>query len=222
VRINQFVARATGLSRRDADTAITAGRVSIGNRTAVLGETVEAGAAVALDNQPLSPPGTLHYVLMNKPIGYICSRAKQGKEPTIYDLLPASLQKLRIAGRLDADSSGLLVLSDDGDFIQRYSHPSAGKTKVYELELSRRFIAHDGERMAAGIPLRDGVSFVKVEAASGSRVTVSMEEGRKRQLRRTFGALGYSVRRLHRIKVGEFQIGALPSGQWEEVQVPHQ
>jgi 23S rRNA pseudouridine2605 synthase len=222
MRINQFLASATGVSRRNADELVAAGRVEVDGLVAELGQTIYRGSEVLLDGKPVTPAGTHHYVVLNKPEGYVCSRRRQGKAPTIYELLPGNFQNLRLTGRLDADSSGLLLLTDDGPFIQQMSHPSNGKNKLYQITLSRPFISRDGERMAAGIELTDGLSVIKIQESKKEVVTVSMEDGRNRQLRRTFGALGYRIKRLHRIKIGPYDIGDLEPGAWKEIEVPKQ
>jgi 23S rRNA pseudouridine2605 synthase len=216
MRINQYVAQASGISRRQADAAITAGRVTVDGRPASLGEAIAQDAAVALDGHTLHPLTTHHYLLFHKPAGYVTSRVRQGDDPHIYELLPAEWQRLRPAGRLDRDSSGLLILTDDGPFIQTMTHPSSGKRKVYELVLTKPLTAADRRHLEAGVELTDGPSRLHVEAANGAEVTVSLGEGRNRQIRRTLGALGYGIRRLHRTAIGPYEIGSLAAGQWQE------
>jgi 23S rRNA pseudouridine2605 synthase len=216
MRINQYVAAATGLSRRQADDAIVAGRVTIDGQLATLGTTVIEGADVLLDDQPVRPPATHRYVILNKPEGYVTSRAQQGSDPTIYELLPPALHRLRPAGRLDRESSGLIILSDDGPFIHRLTHPSFDKAKVYDLTLSVPLAQADRRRLERGVKLDDGPSRVEVRAVSGKHVTVALSEGRNRQLRRTFGALGYGIERLHRTSIAGYELGGLASGQWQE------
>ena len=220
MRINQFVAATSGLSRRAADAAITAGQVNINNQMAVLGQSVAPTDRVTYAGKILTPPATRTYILLNKPAGYVCSRARQGSNPTVYDLLPPSLGTLRIAGRLDLESSGLLILSDDGDFIQQLSHPSNGKTKRYELTLGSPLSSADHAKLNRGIKLRDGTSFVKVISVTDKSLVVSLEEGRNRQLRRTFGTLGYTVERLNRVSIGSYQLGSLASGAWQKIAAP--
>jgi 23S rRNA pseudouridine2605 synthase len=218
MRINQFVSAASGLSRRQADAAITAGRVSISGRSAVLGESVTDTASVTLDGRPLHPPVTHQYVIFNKPEGYVTSRVRQGDDPHIYELLPPELRRLRPAGRLDRDSSGLLILTDDGALIQQLTHPSHHKDKTYELSLTRPLTDDDRTRLEAGVKLTDGPSVLRVGRVRGREVTVTLSEGRNRQIRRTLGALGYGIQRLHRIAVGPYQLGTLPAGEWQEFQ----
>jgi 23S rRNA pseudouridine2605 synthase len=217
VRINQFVAGATGLSRRAADTAITAGRVIVDGKVAKLGQTVTDSASVTLDGQPITLTTTHTYIMLNKPAGYVASRVRQGDDPTLYDLLPPDYRKLRTVGRLDRDSSGLILLTDDGAFIQTHTHPSFEKEKVYELTLTHPLTPADRQWLEAGVKLTDGPSRLKVTAATGQEVTVSLSEGRNRQIRRTLGALGYTITRLHRTHMGRYSLGDLPSGNWKAI-----
>ncbi len=217
MRVNQFISAASGISRRAADAAIVAGRVQINGTVATLGLVIAPHQIVLLDGAPLALPTRHTYIVFNKPAGYVTSRARQGKAATIYDLLPAKFHRLRPVGRLDRDSSGLLMLTDDGDFIQRHTHPSFQKRKVYELTLARPLENGDVTKLQEGVLLSDGVSRVTVAQHAGSEVTIELGEGRNRQLRRTFGALGYGVVRLHRLQMGETKLGALEPGAWAEL-----
>lgn len=136
MRINQFVARASGLSRRAADAAITDGQVKIGERVAVLGDQVTTGESVTLVGKPLQLPSD-HTIMLYKPVGYVTSRRQQGATPTIYALLPEELHDLKPVGRLDRDTSGLLLLTNNGELAQQLQHPSSGKTKRYLVWLGQ-------------------------------------------------------------------------------------
>lgn len=216
MRINQFVASSTGLSRRAADTKIAEGRVLVNGHPAMLGQPVQAGDSVTFDGLDLKPRSTQTYVILHKPEGYISSRTRQSDDPTLYELLPEKYHTLRIAGRLDRDSSGLIILSDDGPFIQKLTHPSADKTKRYELTLESALSDTDRLTLERGVPLTDGISRITIKSVVGKTVIVSLSEGRNRQLRRTFGALGYTITKLHRTNVGPFAIDGLARGAWAE------
>ncbi len=214
MRINQYVAAATGLSRRAADTAVTAGRVTIDGKVAILGQIVGPNAKVTLDKATVSLPATHTYIMLHKPAGYVTSRARQGRIPTIYELLPPPYSRLRPAGRLDQESSGLLLLSNDGLFIQHLTHPSYGKTKRYELTLDCPVTTNHQQELEEGVDLTDGPSRLHVVASHGRTLTVELAEGRNRQIRRTMGALGYTISRLHRTEVGPFCLDQLKPGTW--------
>lgn len=218
MRINQYVANASGLSRRAADAAVKAGRVTLDGRAAEVGEHVSLHQVVTLDGTLLAPKVRFTYIALHKPVGFISSHARQGAAPTLYELLPPEHQALRIAGRLDRDSSGLIVLSDDGNFIQALSHPNRGKYKQYDLTLDKPISLADQERLTRGVILKDGPSKVQVLRTKGTHLTVQLHDGRNRQLRRTFGALGRTIYRLHRTHVGIIKLADLASGQWRPLQ----
>ena len=129
MRINKFVALATGMSRRTADQAIAEGRVAVNGRPPTAGQQVTDEDQINLDGQTLQKPAATT-IMMNKPVGYVVSRDGQGSQ-TIYDLLPEEYQGLKPIGRLDKDSSGLLLLTNDGTLAQELTHPKYHKQKVY-------------------------------------------------------------------------------------------
>jgi len=212
MRLNQYVAAASRLSRRGADEAISAGRVTVNGQPGVVGAVVGETSTVTLDGTVLTVPTELYYVTLHKPKGYVVSRTKQGNAPTIYELLPPELQAVNPVGRLDKDSSGLLLLSNDGNFLNRAMHPSSGKEKIYELSLNRAVTANNLKRLQEGIELEDGISHVHVISSNGADITVGLQEGRNRQLRRTAEAIGYRVKRLHRVQFGAVKLGDLKPG----------
>jgi 23S rRNA pseudouridine2605 synthase len=210
MRINKFIALATGLSRRAADAAVTEGRVKINERLARTGDQVEPTDVVVLDNRPITPDVKRVTIALNKPEGYICSREGQGSK-TIYDLLPKELRHLKPVGRLDKNSSGLLLLTNDGELAHQLTHPSFQKEKVYEVELDKPLSSDDQRHIEAGIELEDGVSKLQLRG-SGKKWQVTMAEGRNRQIRRTFAALEYGVVKLHRTKFGNYILSNLALG----------
>jgi 23S rRNA pseudouridine2605 synthase len=191
--------------------------VLVNGQPAAVGQPVGEGDTVTLDGGVVSLPAAFSYIAVNKPVGYVCSRRRQGTTRIIYDLLPPSMQSLRLAGRLDRDSSGLMLLSNDGKFIQAMSHPSANKRKRYELRTDKPVTEVDVTALGAGIMLEDGPSRLDVISAAGRELIVELEEGRNRQIRRTLGHLGYQITRLHRTAIGSYQLGPLPEGKWQEI-----
>jgi len=216
MRINQFVALASGLSRRAADRLISDGRVAVNGRAAQLGQNVIAEDQIQLDQQTLKLPNHTLTIILNKPSGYVVSRNGQGS-PTIYTLLPPDLQKLKPVGRLDKDSSGLLLLTSDGKLANKLLHPSFIKNKVYRLTISKPLLETDKRHIEEGVILDDGPSALKL-SGQGRKWTVEMHEGRNRQIRRTFQGLGYQVLDLHRISFGAYRIGNLSTGNWQFTQ----
>jgi len=218
MRINRFIAQATGLSRRAADTAVAERRVTLNDQVATLGTTVDQGDTVRLDQRPLRLQ-TAQTIMLHKPTGYITSRRQQGATPTVYALLPAHLHRLKPVGRLDRDSSGLLLMTNDGALAQQLQHPRAGKWKHYNIRLDRPLTSTDRTHMLEGVNLDDGLSQLSL-IGDGSQLTVKLQEGRNRQIRRSFAALGYQVIALHRTQFGDYSLGKLRVGAWTQVE-PH-
>lgn len=217
MRINKFVALASGVSRRKADLFIKQGRVLINSVVADLTSRVDDSDVISLDGQTLKKPDSCTTIILNKPAGYICSKNGQGGK-TIYELLPDNLQNLKTMGRLDKDSSGLILLSNDGDLAHTLTHPSFSKEKIYELTLDKALSKTDARRIEKGIELEDGVSKLKLEQLSNpADWRVTMNEGRNRQIRRTFEVIDYRVDRLHRTNFGSYKLGDLKEGEFKNV-----
>ena len=217
MRINQYVALATGISRRRADTLIEQGRVLVNDQVAKPGTTVEVTATVTLDDRRIQAPAKTTTIMLNKPIGYVCSRDGQGSK-TVYDLLPSEYQQLKTIGRLDKDSSGLLLLTNDGVLANQLSHPSHEKLKLYEVQLITSLGTAHRKQLLKGVELEDGISTLKTVNQVSDRVyEVTLAEGRNRQIRRTFAAIGHTVQRLHRTQFGPYTLGVLDSGKYKEI-----
>lgn len=215
MRINRFVASATGLSRRTADKLIEAGQVSVNNRTAEAGTQAAEADLVLLKGKQLSLPSQTVTILLNKPISYVVSRNGQGGK-TIYDLLPPELHHLKPVGRLDKDSSGLLLLTNDGKLANQLTHPKFQKEKIYEVGLNKPLAPGDKAKIERGIQLEDGPSKLELQG-SNKTWQIKMGEGRNRQIRRTFAALGYNVAELHRTHFGGYVLQGLKAGNYKTV-----
>ena len=218
MRINVFVAQATGLSRRGADKAITEGRVSVNGQTATIGQTITDEDTIAFDGRVLHSLETKTLIAINKPVGFVVSRQGQGTK-TIYDLLPRELAKLKPIGRLDKNSSGLLLLTDDGKLAHNLTHPSAKKNKVYLVGLNLALKDEHKNQLINGVELEDGLSKLAISKLSQDRknMTITIHEGRNRQIRRSFESLGYTVIRLHRIKFGDYELNGLKTGDYIKI-----
>lgn len=216
VRLNKHLALTLGISRREADDLIASGKVSINGVPAILGARMLATDTVTVNGKPIALKTDYIYLLFNKPAGYVCSRRAQGETPTIYSLLPAEYFGLKTVGRLDKDSSGLILLTNDGDFTHKLTHPSFQKVKVYEVQLRQNLEPlHQQMISDFGVDLADGKSQLTLMSLNDSRRDwqVTMAEGRNRQIRRTFAALGYDITALHRIQFGNYTLGDIKSGE---------
>lgn len=250
IRLNKYLALQLGISRREADDLISAGKVTINGNVAILGARIKGSEVITASDKPVGNATELQYLLLNKPAGYVCSRKAQGSNPTIYSLLPKKYHALKAVGRLDKDSSGLLLLTNDGDFAFAMTHPSFHKTKVYEVQLDKpleplhqqmisdygvalpdgpsKFIisrlgSHSDTAIAdylepelnetPGTSVKPGVKAGGENRGKNDIYEVHMSEGRNRQIRRTFAALGYTVTALHRTQFGNYSLGDIKSGE---------
>ena len=218
-RLNKYIATNFGISRREADILIQQEKAKINGKVAGLGQRVEDGDIVTIEGRNVIPK-ELTYIALNKPVGYVCSKKRQGSTPTIYELLPKELQELKSVGRLDKDSSGLILLTNDGDFAFQMTHPRFYKTKKYNVAIDRELAPLHQQMIADfGINLPDGLSKMGLERLTDDRRhwDVTLHEGRNRQIRRTFEALGYKVEALHRYKFDNYELAGLKEGAWEKV-----
>jgi pseudouridine synthase len=215
MRLNQYIALHTGISRRSADRMIKEGRVSVNGQTPLIGHQVTQHDKVEVSGLKIKHKVKLVTIMLNKPIGYVCSRAGQGSQ-TIYDLIPEELHHLKPVGRLDKNSSGLLLMTNDGKLANELSHPLHQKRKVYEIELNNPLNNEDKDKIVKGIMLEDGLSQLQLKKLTDDckHWQVIMYEGRNRQIRRTFAALGYNVEKLHRTHFGSFALEHIAFGKW--------
>lgn len=276
VRLNKFLAERLGISRREADDLIRAEKIMLNGETAIIGSKVDKTDKVCYNGKELPAEAEYVYYLLNKPVGYVCSRNKQGAYPTIYELLPKNMQRLKNVGRLDRTSSGVLLLTNDGDLGFQLTHPQFVKQKVYEVTIHKPLTPEDRRKITEeGVPIADGLSRFEIadnlhatgedtplkqqkaqralkrqalqdaktaaaqsaanpddaEAAKlaaaaqqtadnagtgpdGFHLIVTLTEGRNRQIRRTFSALGYNVLTLHRTRFGKYELGDLKPGEY--------
>lgn len=221
LRLNKFLAEKVGLSRREADNFIAEGKVLVNGKPAILGARISEKDEIILDGKKVENSKQKYtYLMLNKPEGYVSSRKAQGDAPTLYELLPEEYKKLKTVGRLDKNSSGLILLTDDGDFAFKHTHPKFYKIKTYLVTLNRALEPlHQQEISDFGIQLDDGPSKLFLTRLNDARTEwqVEMSEGRNRQIRRTFSALGYEVKKLHRIEFGEYKLEKLKPGEFKLV-----
>lgn len=207
MRINKFIALASGISRRAADRAVQNNRVTVNGQPGTLTTTIEDGDTVVMDGRQLTTPEVMRTIMLNKPVGYVVSRNGQGSR-SIYELLPPEFRDLKPVGRLDKDSSGLLILTNDGNLAQELTHPSYQKLKQYEIVLDAPLQPLHRQMISDyGVTLEDGRSQLELERlveGNDTQWRVIMREGRNRQIRRTFKAVGYGVTKLHRTHFGAF------------------
>jgi 23S rRNA pseudouridine2605 synthase len=216
VRLNAYLARAGVASRRGADELIKAGRVLVNGEPGQLNTFVEAGDTVELDGRPLAPQ-RLAYLLLHKPPGVVTTARDPQGRPTVVALVPAEPRVVPV-GRLDADTTGALLLTNDGGLAHRLAHPRYEVEKVYEAEVEGRPAAEALARLREGVELEDGRT-APAEAAllRPDVVELTIHEGRKHQVKRMLEAVGHPVRRLHRSAYGGLTLAGLGPGEWREL-----
>ena len=226
MRLQKFLSRAGVASRLGAEQMIRDGRVTVnGVWVREMGVTVGADDRVAVDGRVVEPEPP-RWVMLHKPAGYVTTRDDPFGRPTVYDLLPDRFESLFHVGRLDLDSEGLLLLSNEGGVANRLMHPSSEVDRVYRIEIEGELGRDDRARLLDGVELEDGparahavetLGAVKESGSPGSAVRVVMREGRKREVRRLFDAVGHPVHRLVRERLGPVRLGELPEGEWREL-----
>lgn len=219
--ILQKIIAASGLaSRREAERLISRGRVRVNGLTAHPGDLADPKKdQIVVNGRPLPEKEKAVYIKMNKPVGYTCTTRRFPGEKNIFALLPKT-SRLHIVGRLDKDSRGLLLLTNDGALSERLAHPRYGHEKEYEVRIGRG--AKNSEEIAAklkkGVDIGEGDGRVKAKEAKclqNPLFIITLNEGKKRQIRRMFRALGLEVSRLKRTRIGSLELGHLAPGRWE-------
>lgn len=219
MRLNKYLSLCGVASRRKADGFIKNGRVSInGKIIKELGVKVDPAKDEVAVNNKVCRAANYVYLALNKPRGYVCTSAVFKGEKSVYELLPKKYQNLKIAGRLDKNSEGLLILSDDGDFIYRLTHPKFQQKKEYFAEIEGLLTEAEKERLRRGIKLEEGLAkFDRLEKISRNQYKIIIHQGWKRQIRRMFEAVGHYLVRLRRLKEGNFPLGEISSGKYQEI-----
>lgn len=216
MRLNRYLA-ACGLgSRRSCEAIITAGRVSVnGHFVRDLATTVSDEDEVRVAGRALTPPRTPSVVALYKPRGVLSTRSDERGRPTIYGLVPGHMGRLFHVGRLDKDSEGLMLLTDDGMLGQALSHPSRKVPKEYEVTLDAPVDPDATEKLLRGIVIEGGRARMEsIHPVAGPVVRVVLSQGIKRQIRLMFYRVGREVRRLVRVRIGTVTLGSLRPGQW--------
>lgn len=217
MRLNKYIALYSNLSRRSADEAIKQNRIQVNGQKPAIGQQIDSSDQVMLDGTLLSDLNKpkIITIILNKPLGYVCSKDGQGAK-TVYDLLPKEYANLNTVGRLDKDSSGLILLTNDGDLHNKLTHPANLKNKEYVIKLDKSLLPEAELKIINGIMLSDGLSKLDLIALNKDRTKwqVTMHEGRNRQIRRTFNELGYKVAYLHRIKFDNYKLESLKNGEF--------
>jgi 23S rRNA pseudouridine2605 synthase len=217
VRLNAWLARAGVASRRGADELIKAGRVTVNGATGRLDTFVESRDRVALDGRRLERQA-LAYVLLNKPAGVVTTLRDPGGRPTVAGLVGHASRVVPV-GRLDADTTGVLLLTNDGELAHRLAHPRYEIDKVYRAEIAGDITPAELRRLETGVALDDGrTAPARARRLGRGRVEVAVHEGRKHQVKRMLEAVGHPVRRLERVSYAKLTVRGLEPGEWRELE----
>ncbi len=216
MRLNAYLSRAGVASRRKADELIKAGRVTVNGRPGELNTFVAAADRVEVDGRPVAKQ-PLAYLLLHKPVGVVTTAHDPGGRPTVVDLVPRDPRVVPV-GRLDADTTGALLLTNDGDLAHRLAHPRYEVAKVYVADVEGEPSDESIRRLSDGIDLEDGrTAPARARRIGPSRIELTLHEGRKHQVKRMCEAVGHPVRRLHRRAYAGLTLGGLQPGQWREL-----
>lgn len=216
MRLNRYLAAAGVGSRRHCDELIASGRVTINGQPCTnFSAQPDERDYVKVDGKLVRPATQSFYILLHKPRGFVSTRKDPHARDTIFELLPPKLPRLFHVGRLDAQSEGLILLTNDGDFAQRLTHPRHEIEKEYEVTLDRLWDPALTPKLQRGIFL-DGerAKILRLQQIGPARVRVVLRQGINRQIRRMFYEIGYDVKRLVRNRIGNVRLGDLPRGHW--------
>ncbi len=229
MRLQKYLADAGIASRRKCEELIAAGRVKINDGIAEIGMSVEEGDVVTFDGKRVRPSDERVMIAFYKPKNVICSNSEAEDRKKVLDYFSELPYRLYTVGRLDYDSEGLILVTNDGEAANRLMHPRYGTSKTYRVLCEGRVTQEELHMLAGGIMLEDGmtsparVKLLRETEKGGSELLITIHEGRNRQVRRMLSAIGHETIRLVRVSIGKLSISGLKPGQWrflsgEEVQ----
>lgn len=217
-RLNKFLSESGVCSRRKADEYIECGKVSVnGNVVTELGFKVNENDIVQVDGKKIAKVSEKVYIKLNKPTGYVSTVSEQFGRPCVVDLVKSNV-RLYPVGRLDMYSEGLIILTNDGDFVNKVIHPTQHVKKTYEVTLTTKISDEDVKKLQNGIDIGGYVTKkALVNRINGNTIEIIINEGKNRQIRKMCEALGYKVAKLKRVKIGELTLGELKPGEYERL-----
>ena len=223
MRINKFLAEQGIASRRGSDVLVAEGRVKINGKTAVAGDNVEPSDVVELDGKILSHKVKYEYYLLNKPKGYVCTVSDEKDRKTVIDLLPEGAGRVYPVGRLDYETEGMLILTNDGDLAYRLTAPQNEIPKTYLVRIEGTVTVSELNRLRAGVEIERGVMTKKCKInvietdKKYTKLHVILTEGKNREIRKMFEVIGKHIDFLKRIKIGELTLSGLDRGKMRKL-----
>lgn len=219
IRVQKLIATAGYCSRRAAEELIAAGRVTVNGKAAQTGDSAEPGDVIEIDGKPIAPPGDKVYIMLNKPRGYVTTMSDEKGRRNVSELVSDLGARVYPVGRLDMNSEGLLLMTDDGDLAHKLMHPSHGVEKTYSVRVRGENIPAALETLRSpmeidGKPISPARVVKKSVQGDSVLLHISISEGRNRQIRKMCAFSGLSVLSLKRISEGPLRLGELPAGKW--------
>ncbi len=222
INLTKFIADSGYCSRRKAENLIRQGLVFLNSKKAKLGAKVKKNDEVKIGKKILKLPKEKIYIMLNKPVGYVCTNRKFKNEKNVFDLLDTK-EKLHIVGRLDKNSRGLILLTNDGNLNQKITHPKYQHEKEYLVKISNpQKTQNIEEKMLKGIDIGDGDGTVcakKIKKIKNNLYSITLTQGKKRQIRRMFKKLNCQVLDLKRIRIGNIKLKDLPEGKYKKIKI---
>lgn len=215
MRINKYIAKCGITSRRKADTLIEKGKISVNDKVMTsLGYIVQEDDVVKYEGKIIKLIEDKYYIMLNKPIGYTCTNSKKFDDKVIFDLIDIDT-KLFSIGRLDKDSRGLILITNDGDIYNNVVHPRNEIFKKYIVKLDKSFLHSDKYKIESGIDIGDYITNPsRIKILGKNILQIEINEGKNRQIRRMFDVLNYEVIDLNRVSIGDIKLGELPIGSY--------
>ena len=223
MRLQKYLADAGIASRRKCEELIAAGRVSVNGTVARLGATFEEGDEVLLDGRPVAPQREKVIILFNKPKNVICTNDEGEDRVRVSDFFTQLPYRLYTVGRLDYDSEGLILVTNDGDTANRLMHPRYGTSKTYRVLCTGWLTPEDKRRLRSGVELEDGMTspadlrILRERQDGRTELLLTIHEGKNRQVRRMLAATGHDTLRLQRTAIGKLELGDLKPGEWRYI-----
>lgn len=223
IKLQAFIAHHGIASRRKAEEMIEAGKVIVNGERAHIGQRVDPKKdTVLVAGERIGKPEQAKYFLIYKPRGVVSTTSDEMGRKTVLDLIPKQSQRLYPVGRLDLDSEGLMLLTNDGDLAHKYTHPSFGIEKIYHVTPDRRLSDKALQHLERGVKLKDGwakpLAVEELTSGKVGEIAITLAEGRNQEIRRIMRRLGYEVERLIRVQMGPFSLNDLDDKQWVEVE----
>ncbi len=215
IRLQKYIAESGYCSRRKAEELIEQKRVKVNNKFAILGMQVKEKDVVTIEGKIIKPKNNLTYIVLNKPRGYVCTSKDITGEKNVFSLVKTE-QRLFVVGRLDKDSRGLVLLTNDGDFAYKLTHPSFSHEKEYKVKLSRNIDKKSEELLKEGVDIKEKTKAKvrEIEKIGLKTYRVVLTEGKRRQIRRMFEVFNCTVQDLQRVRIDKYKLGRLREKEW--------